>query len=138
MNMMFGLVDATTEVAKTVKTTAPKTAICGFFKKNTGTSTLGYSIIIMLALLCLSVVVTAPPSASDCTFDHIEATPGCEAIAAFAKCLASTKSDDPSLVRAEKALAEAQEKTTGCDITVAPSFHVVDREVRPHCLLHDR
>jgi hypothetical protein len=64
------------------------------------------------AVFLLSQVANAP-SASDCTLDHIEATPGCDAIAAFAVCLANTLPTDSRRVTAEKALAEAQEKVRG-------------------------
>jgi len=70
----------------------------------------------------------ATMSAEYCSLQYIDAVPGCEALAAFAVCLASAPAG-ATLITAERHLSAAQEKTTGCDITVAPSFRVVDREV---------
>jgi hypothetical protein len=82
------------------------------------------------AAVCgLTSVSEAALSAGDCTLVYINAEGGaCDNLAAFAKCLASAPAG-VSLLEGEKALSQAQEKTTGCTITVAPSFSVVDREV---------
>jgi hypothetical protein len=92
---------------------------------------MGYRALLSVSALCVVTFVTAEesPSASDCTFQHIDAVAGCEAIAAFAKCLASTRKDDPNKQSAFKALTKAEETTPGCDITVTPTLSVVDREV---------
>jgi hypothetical protein len=49
-------------------------------------------------------------SASDCTGVYHLSELGCDAITAFAVCLASVSANDPNLLSADKHLGEAQEK----------------------------
>jgi hypothetical protein len=82
------------------------------------------------ALSAVTFTTAEELSAAQCTLKHARADAGCDALSNFAKCLASTSIGDPDRVSSEEVLVSAQANTPGCDITVAPSFSVVDREVR--------
>jgi hypothetical protein len=65
--------------------------------------------LLAFAALASSVVAEVPQSAEYCLLSFHEAETGCEAVTAFAVCLASAPAGE-TLIRAEKLLSAAQEK----------------------------
>ena len=89
--------------------------------------------VVICALAALKFVAGAETEtvlATTCVGRFTIAGETCEAISAFAHCLALTAPSDEFRQGAEKALANAQTTTPGCDLRVNPSISIVNREVR--------
>ena len=70
-------------------------------------------------------------SAAACITDYsLAANKGCSAISTFGQCIAESPPNDDYRIKAEDALVSAQRAFPDCELTVTPSFRVVDREVR--------
>jgi hypothetical protein len=87
----------------------------------------------LVAVTVLGARAQEPVGAGDCLIafndESAKATDPCVPMNSFAVCLAKAAPGDKFATTAAAALEKAQAATQGCDLKVAPSMTVVDREV---------